>query len=76
MIHKGSRVPVPCRGCGKGVQSTIELCQGCGRARVWHRHNVIEAKARKQYEELLKQIRGLNSVRDLVIKYIPARQNG
>ena len=30
-IRQGSKIPLPCLGCGAGVRSEIQLCRGCGR---------------------------------------------
>ena len=41
-IRKGRGIPVPCRSCGYGVQSEIQLCRDCGRDRLPHRHIALQ----------------------------------
>jgi len=36
-IRQGSKIPLPCLGCGVGVRSEIQLCRGCGRERERYR---------------------------------------
>ena len=55
-IRKGCKVPVSCRSCGKGVQSDIHLCRGCGRDRVRHRHNALEQQARIDFDLVLEHL--------------------
>ena len=31
IIYGNKPIPVPCRLCGKGVQSAIHICRACGR---------------------------------------------
>ena len=56
IIRKGRKISVPCRICGRGVQSEIELCQGCGRGKVWLRHARLEKKARSIYAGVMSQL--------------------
>ena len=44
-IRKGSKIPVPCRVCRKGVQSEIEVCRACGRDKLRHQQIALEKKA-------------------------------
>ena len=55
-IRNSSKVPVPCRGCGKGVQSDIHLCRACGRDRVLLRQKALERKARIDFNLVLEQL--------------------
>lgn len=34
---KGCRIPMPCKPCGREVQSDIHICWSCGWERVWKR---------------------------------------
>jgi len=55
-LRKGSRTPVRCRSCGKGVQSEIQLCQACGQENVQRRHAVLEKVAKNQFVLVLRQL--------------------
>ena len=48
-IRKGSKIPAPCRSCGRGVQSDIQLCRACGREKFRQRHISLEKRARDQF---------------------------
>ena len=56
IIRKGRKIPTPCRICGKGVQSTIELCQACGRDRIRQRHVRLEKKTRSIYADVMYEL--------------------
>ena len=56
IIRKGRKISVPCRICGRGVQSEIELCRGCGRGKVWLRHDRLEKKVRSIYADVMCQL--------------------
>ena len=55
-IRKGSKIPVPCRSCGQGVQSDIHLCRACGRDRVLLWQKALERKARIDFDLVLEQL--------------------
>ena len=55
-IRKGSKIPAPCRSCGRGVQSDIQLCRSCGRDKVRHRHISLEKRARDQFSLVLADL--------------------
>lgn len=55
-IRKGKKIPTPCRKCGKGVQSEIEICRACGRDKIRYRHMVLEKKARRQFNLVLCEL--------------------
>ena len=55
-LRKGSRIPVPCKSCGKGVQSEIQLCRACGRENVRYRLTVLEKVAKNQFDLVLRQL--------------------
>ena len=55
-IRKGRKIPVPCRSCGKGVQSEIELCRACGRDKLRHQHIAMEKKSKRQFNLVLEQL--------------------
>ena len=55
-IRKGSNIPAPCRCCGKGVQSEIEVCRACGRDKIRHQHIALEKRARRQFDLVLAQL--------------------
>ena len=48
-IRRKSIIPVPCRSCGKDVQSEIHLCQACGRDKVHHRHIALQKVAKIRF---------------------------
>ena len=48
-IRKGSKIPAPCRSCGRGVQSDMQLCRACGREKFRQRHISLEKRARDQF---------------------------
>ena len=55
-IRKGSNISAPCRCCGKGVQSEIEVCRACGRDKIRHQHIALEKGARRQFDLVLAQL--------------------
>ena len=55
-IRKGSKIPAPCRSCGRGVQSDIQLCRACGRDKVRHQHIALEKRARHQFSLVLAKL--------------------
>ena len=55
-IRKESKIPMPCRSCGKGIQSEIQLCRACGRDRVRHKHIALEKAAKTQFVLVLEQL--------------------
>ena len=55
-IRQGSKIPVPCKSCGRGVQSNIQLCRACGRDKVRCRHIALEKRARHQFSSVLAQL--------------------
>ena len=50
VIRKGSRIPVPCRGCRKGVFNEVQLFKACGRLKFHCRRFTLEKRCRKQFE--------------------------
>ena len=55
-IRKGSKIPVPCRSCGKGVYSKIEVCRACGREKIRHQHIALEKKSKRQFDLVMDQL--------------------
>ena len=55
-IRKKGRVSVPCRCCGKGVLSQIQICRACGRDKVRHQHIALESRCRRQFKLVLDQV--------------------
>ena len=55
-IRNGSKIPVPCRVCRKGVQSEIEVCRACGRDKLRHQQIALEKKTRRQFRLVLYEL--------------------
>ena len=55
-IWQGRKIPVPCKSCGRGVQSDIQLCRTCGRDKVRHQHIALEKRVRHQFSLVLAQL--------------------
>ena len=64
-IRKGCKVPVPCKGCGQGVQSDIPLCRACGREKVRLRQKALERAARIVFDSVLEQLIAERPFKDL-----------
>ena len=56
IIRKGREIPVPCRICGSGVQSDIELCRACGRDKIRQRHIRMEKIAKQWFKYVMKEL--------------------
>ncbi len=60
-IRKGRKIPVPCRSCGCGVQSEIQLCRNCGRDRIRSKHITLEKRAKEHYVLVMQQLLALRT---------------
>ena len=57
-IRRKSKIPVPCRSCGKGVQSEIHLCQVCGRERIRYKHQALQKVAKIRFNQVMAELLG------------------
>ena len=55
-FRKGSKIPVRCRSCGKGVQSDIQVFRDCGREKIRHRRLALERTAKNNFTLVLEQL--------------------
>ena len=55
-IRRGSRIPLPCSSCGKGVQSSIRRCRACGRDAVRLRQIALEKRAKRQFSFVMAEL--------------------
>ena len=55
-ISKESKIPVPCRSCGKGVQSEIHLCQACGRDKFHRKHIALQEVAKIRFKQVMAEL--------------------
>jgi len=66
LIRRGGGT-IPCTKCGKGVKTSLALCQGCGvdyaRQKIWrNKQRVIVGELRQIISELVKKYKQLGIV--------------
>ena len=54
--RQGRPNPKPCKICGKGVQSEIQLCNGCGREKVRLSNKRAKKNTEKHFSSVLSQL--------------------
>jgi hypothetical protein len=54
-LRRGAVEPKPCRKCGIGTQSKVQLCVGCGQRAVTLACITTERRARSQYKKVLEE---------------------
>ena len=55
-IGRKSKIPVPCRSCGKGVQSEIHLCQACGQDKVHRKHIALQKVVKIRFQQIMADL--------------------
>jgi len=58
-LRNGSILPTKCWGCGKGRQSTISHCRGCGGEKIRFRLAKKEKQARDQFNLVMQELLAL-----------------